>query len=101
MRLYGERRDFFAGLLRSQFSNRTEFTVPDGGLAFWVRFKGIDLDRLAAAAARQGVTVLPASAFTTNPRPVDAARLGFASMDNSELKKATQRLRAALDDQRA
>jgi GntR family transcriptional regulator / MocR family aminotransferase len=98
MKLYGERRDYFAGLLKSLFAARIEFTVPDGGLAFWVRFKDSDLDQLAAAAARHGVTILPASAFTTMPRPVHAARLGFASMDLSELKKATQRLRAALDD---
>jgi GntR family transcriptional regulator/MocR family aminotransferase len=98
MKLYGERRDFFAGLLKSLFASRIEFTVPDGGLAFWVRFRDCDLDQLAAAAARHGVTILPASAFTTLPRPVHAARLGFASMDLSELKKATNRLRAALDD---
>jgi GntR family transcriptional regulator/MocR family aminotransferase len=98
MKLYGERREFFAGLLKSLFGNRIEFTVPDGGLAFWVNFRDTDLDRLAAAAARHGVTILPASAFITTPRPVHAARLGFASMDLPELKKATQRLRAALDD---
>jgi GntR family transcriptional regulator/MocR family aminotransferase len=100
MKLYGDRRDTFAGLLKSLFAGRIEFTVPDGGLAFWVKFKGADLDRLAAAAARHGVTILPASAFTTTPRPVDAARLGFASMDTSELKKATQRLYNALDSRK-
>jgi GntR family transcriptional regulator/MocR family aminotransferase len=100
MKLYGDRRDTFAGLLKSLFAGRIEFTVPDGGLAFWVKFQGVDLDRLAAAAARHGVTILPASAFTTTPRPVDAARLGFASMDTSELKKATQRLLSALDDRK-
>ncbi|HEY4076552.1 MAG TPA: PLP-dependent aminotransferase family protein [Rhizomicrobium sp.] len=97
MRLYGERREYFAGLLKSQFRDRIEFTVPDGGLAFWVHFD-MDLDRLAAAAAKQGVTVLPANAFTTTPRSIDAARLGFASMSLAELKRATSRLRIALDD---
>ena len=98
MKLYGERRDYFSGLLKSLFGNRIEFTLPDGGLAFWVQFKDIHLDRLAAAAARHGVTILPAGAFTTVPRPVHAARLGFASMDTSEIRSATQRLRTALDD---
>lgn len=98
MKLYSERREAFAGLLKTLFANRIEFTVPDGGLAFWVQFGNTDLDRLAAAAIRHGVTILPASAFTTTPRPVHASRLGFASMDLPELKKATQRLGAALDD---
>ena len=101
MKLYGERREFFAGLLKTLFGSRIEFTLPDGGLAFWVTFKDTDLDHLAAAAARHGVAVLPASAFITTPRSVHAARLGFASMDMVELKKATQRLRAALDDRKA
>lgn len=95
MKLYGERRDYFAGLLKSLFAGGIDFTVPDGGLAFWVEFKDTDLDRLAAAALQHGVAILPASAFITTPRPVHAARLGFASMDQMELKKATQRLYAA------
>jgi GntR family transcriptional regulator / MocR family aminotransferase len=98
MKIYGERREFFAGLLKSLFGSRIAFTMPDGGLAFWVTFKDTDLDHLAAAATRHGVTLLPASAFITTPRPIAAARLGFASMDLPELKKATQRLRIALDD---
>jgi GntR family transcriptional regulator/MocR family aminotransferase len=101
MKLYGERREFFAGLLKSLFGNLIEFTLPDGGLAFWVTFKDTDLDRLSSAAARHGVTILPANAFITTPRPVHSARLGFASMDMVELKKATQRLRIALDNSQA
>jgi DNA-binding transcriptional MocR family regulator len=47
---------------------------------------------------KNGIAILPARAFTTTPRPIHAARLGFASLDMAELKKATQRLRAALDN---
>jgi len=96
-KLYAERRECFAGLLTSLFADRIDFTQPDGGLAFWVRFRDTDIDRLAEAAIRQGVGISPASAFTTGAEMVDAARLGFASMDMAELKKATQRLRMALD----
>jgi GntR family transcriptional regulator / MocR family aminotransferase len=96
-KLYAERREFFAALLTSMFADRIDFSLPDGGLAFWVRFKDVDIDRLAEAAMRQGVAISPASAFATAAEKVDAARLGFASMDMAELKKATQRLRIALD----
>lgn len=95
MRLYGERREAFAAMLQNQFNGRISFTVPDGGLAFWVHFD-MDLDKLAAAAAAKGVTILPASAFTTVPASIDAARLGFASMDIPELRRATARLKAAI-----
>src|SRR6202012_2716332 len=95
MRLYSERREAFATMLTGQFAGKINFTVPDGGLAFWVHFD-MDLDKLAASAAKHGVILLPASAFTTAPRSIDAARLGFASMDIAELRRATSRLKAAI-----
>jgi GntR family transcriptional regulator / MocR family aminotransferase len=98
MKLYEQRREYFAGLLTRCFEDLVEFALPDGGLAFWVRFKDADADRLAAIAAGHGVTILPASMFAAAPRAVHAARLGFAGMDLPELKKATQRLRAAHDE---
>jgi len=98
MKLYEQRREYFADLLTRSFGDFIEFTLPEGGLAFWVQFKGVDSDRLAAVAARQGVTILPASMFATVPRAFYAARLGFAGMDLPELKRATQRLRTAYDE---
>jgi GntR family transcriptional regulator / MocR family aminotransferase len=95
-KLYGERREFFAGLLKSLHGSDIEFTIPDGGLAFWVQFKNIDLDSLVAMARRRGVIILPARAFFTTPRSINAARLGFASMDLIELRDAVQGLTIAL-----
>jgi GntR family transcriptional regulator/MocR family aminotransferase len=95
MRLYGERREAFAAMLAHQLDGQIKFAVPDGGLAFWVHFD-MDLDRLASSTAKLGLTILPASAFTTTPRSIDAARLGFASMNVSELRRATDRLKMAI-----
>ena len=81
-------------MLTNQFNGRVVSHPPRRRLALWVRFD-MDLDRLAAAAAGNGVTILPASAFTTVPRSVDAARLGFASLNVSELRRATDPLKAA------
>ena len=92
LKIYGERRAYFADLLLKLFEGNIEFSVPDGGLAFWVKFTGIQLDRLAAAATREGVAILPASSFAIKPQTIDAARLGFASMNVEELKKASHRL---------
>jgi GntR family transcriptional regulator / MocR family aminotransferase len=75
------------------FGGSVEFSVPDGGLAFWVKFNGIQLDRLTAAAMREGVAILPASSLSIGPHSIDAARLGFASMTVEELRTATHRLK--------
>jgi GntR family transcriptional regulator/MocR family aminotransferase len=92
LKIYGERRAYFADLLVELFDGNIEFSVPDGGLAFWVKFTGIQLDRLTAAAMREGVAILPASSLTIGPQTIDAARLGFASMTVEELRRATHRL---------
>jgi GntR family transcriptional regulator/MocR family aminotransferase len=92
LKIYAERRAYFADLLVELFDSNVEFSVPDGGLAFWVKFTGIQLDRLTAAAMREGVAILPASSLTIGPQTIDAARLGFASMTVEELRRATHRL---------
>ncbi len=97
MRLYAERRLRMATLLEERFCGRIAFTLPNGGLAVWVKFTDpIDIDQLARAARAKGVKILPGSAFTVSGRPIRATRLGFASMNVAELDSATRRLRQAL-----
>jgi GntR family transcriptional regulator/MocR family aminotransferase len=95
MQLYAERRTRFAALLAEHFGDDIALSVPHGGLAFWVRFKGVDLDRMLERAHERRVHFQSPHAFASNGAMVDALRLGFASLDVDELKTATKRLRAA------
>jgi GntR family transcriptional regulator/MocR family aminotransferase len=98
LRVYSERRMLIAELLTHLFGAAIEFNMPDGGLAVWVRFQNdVDVDKLARLALAEGVSILPGSAFATGSARVQGARLGFASLDPTELRKATQRLRVAFD----
>ncbi len=98
MRLYAERRDRFAECLNQTFDGEIEVAVPDGGLAFWVRFKGVDLDALLDKAHQRRVHFQSPRAFASDGAAVEALRLGFASLDVDELKSATERLWAARRD---
>jgi GntR family transcriptional regulator/MocR family aminotransferase len=98
MRLYAERRDRFAELLHANFGDRISVSAPNGGLAFWVRFKGVDLDRLLERSHERRVHFQSPRAFASDGAPVDALRLGFASLDVHELKSATERMSAAYRD---
>jgi len=101
MRVYAERRALIADLLRDRFDGRIEFDLPDGGLAVWVRFEaGIDVARLAELARRERLQFLPGGAFSLTAQPVQGARLGFASLDVGELRRAVDRLWAALESLR-
>ena len=74
-----------------------DFDLPQGGLAVWVRFRGgVDPARLAELARAQRLQLLPGGAFSIDAKRVQGARLGFASLDPSELRLAVQRLGAAL-----
>jgi GntR family transcriptional regulator/MocR family aminotransferase len=97
MRLYAERRLQLASFLTQRFGDQVRFDLPDGGLAVWVNFDAsIDIDQLERAARAEGVQFLPGSAFVTSGGPCNAARLGFASMNEAELDLATSRLQRAM-----
>jgi GntR family transcriptional regulator / MocR family aminotransferase len=94
MKIYVERRDAFAELLVKHFNSDVEFSLPDGGLAFWLRFgPSIDVESVTRAARRIGVDFLPGSHFSNSGAAVQAARLGFARMTTEELQIATRKLR--------
>jgi GntR family transcriptional regulator/MocR family aminotransferase len=96
LRIYDERRLLFAELLKRHFGSAIEFDVPDGGLAFWVRFdESVDVEKLVARAASHGVKVLPGATYSMSGEPTSGLRLGFASLDARELEEAVKRLAAS------
>jgi GntR family transcriptional regulator/MocR family aminotransferase len=83
-------------LLRRHFGSAIEFDVPDGGLAFWVRFdETVDVGELVAGAAAHGVKVLPGATYSMSGEPTSGLRLGFASLNERELAEAVARLAAS------
>jgi GntR family transcriptional regulator/MocR family aminotransferase len=95
LRIYAARRDALAEALMRAFGEGLSFAMPQGGLALWVRFVGMDMERLAAAGRRELVGVTPGQAFATNGLKVAGARLGFGSLDEPEIVEAVKRLRRA------
>ncbi|MGA7781590.1 MAG: PLP-dependent aminotransferase family protein [Paraburkholderia sp.] len=96
LRIYDERRLLFADLLKRHFGSAIEFDVPDGGLAFWVRFADtVDVGKLVARAALHGVKLLPGATYSMSGEPTSGLRLGFASLDEHELEEAVTRLAAS------
>jgi GntR family transcriptional regulator/MocR family aminotransferase len=116
LKVYAERRALLAELLHDRLAGQIEFDLPDGGLAIWARFAaGVNVTRLAELARHESLNILPGNAFcATNhaeqavkgvrgaqgeargAQQVQALRLGFASLDARELRRAVDLLRAAL-----
>ncbi|MFB9981365.1 PLP-dependent aminotransferase family protein [Mesorhizobium kowhaii] len=94
--IYKARRDHFATVLTTVFAQEMSFTIPAGGLAFWVQFKTpLALDELVAAAYRERLKILPSDNFSSDGEAPYALRLGYASMNEGELTEAVQRLHRA------
>ncbi|MBZ0215132.1 MAG: PLP-dependent aminotransferase family protein, partial [Fimbriimonadaceae bacterium] len=91
--IYKRRRDYFSEALRMTFGDDLVFNVPAGGLAFWVRFREpLPLDQLVAAAYRERLKILPSNNFYSDGGPPEGLRLGYANMDETELREAVNRL---------
>ncbi|MDP8999871.1 MAG: PLP-dependent aminotransferase family protein [Myxococcota bacterium] len=96
-RVYLTRRDRLVDLLQSTFGDRVEVKPPPGGMALWVRV------RLAPSkivvwekrALEHGVAFVAGERLTFDGRPIPFARIGFAPLDEDEVREAVTRLARA------
>lgn len=95
--VYLKRRDAFAEALGDTLGDKVDFETPDGGLAFWLRFRDPDdLDRIEAAGPGLGLRFAPSSSFMTEPEADKGLRIGFASLTPHEARQALGMLASIL-----
>lgn len=90
-RVYADRRQSFAALLDAHLGDRVTFAVPDGGLAFWVKFRG-DIEAIEERASAQGLRFASHRSFMARDTADKGLRLGFASLDQAEASRAVAAL---------
>jgi GntR family transcriptional regulator/MocR family aminotransferase len=96
VRTYRQRRDHFCGLLESELGGRVEFRRPEGGMAVWVKWPGVDLVKLSELAAGKGVDISDGRFYNPPGTNYFGMRMGFASLDEREQEKAVGILRECL-----
>jgi GntR family transcriptional regulator/MocR family aminotransferase len=100
VRVYHVRRDHFCQLLDDMLRDRVQFLRPEGGMAVWTKWPGVDLKALSAAAAGKGLDISDGSFYNPPGRNYFGLRLGFASLNNEEQDKAIGILRDCLKKMR-
>jgi GntR family transcriptional regulator/MocR family aminotransferase len=96
-RVFHARRDLLVHELRTQLGGALSFEVPRGGLALWARTAtGIDVERWHRASLAAGARFFTGRPYTPNGRPIPYLRLGFAHLDEAELREAVKRMKRAL-----
>ncbi|MDX1365901.1 MAG: PLP-dependent aminotransferase family protein, partial [Arenibacter latericius] len=83
-----------AQLLRTHLKNNIVFTIPQAGLAFWIRFNtSFSLTQLQKKASEKGLFI-PSICLYQN-RSITALRLGFAHFNQQEMEEAVKVLAEA------
>ncbi len=92
--IYARRRANFAEEIDRVFGEMVEYKLPDGGLAFWLRFN-TDLDQMEARAAAMGLRFASSRSFMARADAPHGLRIGFASLTEHELHSALDALKQA------
>ena len=96
--VYAARRSQFADALAQSLGDLADYSVPDGGLAFWLRFRSeADLDKIEARAPGLGLRFATSRSFMARADAPRGLRVGFASLNPAEAREAIRALRSALD----
>jgi GntR family transcriptional regulator/MocR family aminotransferase len=94
---YHKRRDFLCEALSENFSDSINFKIPDGGLAVWAKFnKSIPLPSLTEKLKAQGIILSNGLIHNSGPVSLNATRLGFGWMNETETETAISILRKTI-----
>jgi DNA-binding transcriptional MocR family regulator len=77
--LYRRKRDAFADALTRHLGNRASWSLPPGGLFFWLTLaEGIDVEALLKRCVARGVLFTPGSHFLAEGGASPTIRLNFS-----------------------
>ena len=86
---YHRRRDFVCAGLSGQLPGLIDFKVPDGGLAIWAKFHpSVPLPALSERLKARGIILSNGLIHNNKPLSINATRMGFAWMTETEAARA-------------
>jgi len=93
-KIYHRRRDLFCDLLQSELGHVVEFSRPTGGLAVWARFDpACSLRELAKKSREKGLWISDGLNYGAH---LNAARLGFAAVNEEEIERGINILKKSI-----
>lgn len=88
MEVYRKKRDFFAAMIEKHLHGKVRYSIPTGGLAFWLvpTCDNTDLYKVKEQAAKSFVSFYTPDRFSLSD-PVCGIRLAYASLPEEDLEK--------------
>ncbi|WP_182959423.1 MocR-like pyridoxine biosynthesis transcription factor PdxR [Pedobacter gandavensis] len=95
--VYRARRALMAKYLDLYMKDLANYELPEGGLAFWLVFKKPqNTNQLAEQLLKNGVQVISTERFSFDEQPLNALRLGYASLEAEEMERGIRLIAALL-----
>lgn len=96
--LYRRKRDAFADALTRRLGNRASWTLPPGGLFFWLTLAdGIDVEALLQRCVARGVLFTPGAHFLAEGGASPTMRLNFSLAEPEAAERGLAVIAEALD----
>lgn len=84
--VYREKYQYFVRLLAEHIPSQVQYTVPGGGLNFWLSLpEGYSSNQLYKQCIAEGVAFVPGSVFAPDGRPNRHFRLSIALVEEEEM----------------
>ena len=94
---YRAKRDFTVSLLNQYLKDKVTFSVPEGGLAFWIEpNRKVDWQKVSVKMAASGIKILTPDHFGHDPA-LNGIRLGYGSLPENDLREGIMHLARHLD----
>jgi len=89
---YKAKRDFTAALITKYLGDAVHYSLPDGGLAFWIQpVKQVDWHMLATALKKQHILITTPDSFSHNEN-LNGLRLGYGALSEEQLREGIRAL---------
>lgn len=84
---YKAKRDFTAAVLNKYIEDKATYTIPDGGLAFWVVPNNqVDWLEISKKLKSNGITIFTPDTYSFD-ESINGIRLGYGSLSEKELEE--------------
>lgn len=89
---YKAKRDFTATLLKKHIKNKATYSIPDGGLAFWVVPNNqVDWLEISEKLKSNGIIIFTPDTYSFD-ETINGIRLGYGSLSEKELEEGIMAL---------
>lgn len=98
---YRNKRDFVAGLLEKFIKNSADFTIPDGGLAFWIVPKAKpDWNTITGLLIERNISIIHPEQYSFD-QTINGFRLSYGSLSEEQLEQSIKIIGEILAQERS